>query len=753
MSHFLSHCNQCDKNYPADLPKCPKCGNWVDISPTPLDPRDWGYDIETYPNCFTATWIHAVTGLTIVHEISDRRNDWSACVEFMYNLGRSGARGVGFNNLYFDYPVLHWLAGNPGCDARAIYDKAMSIIKGGDRWGSQVWDSDQIFPQLDLFKICHFDNKAKSTSLKALEIVMRSRNVIDLPFPVGTMLTSEQIDVLLRYNLHDVRETLKFYVRILSEIHLRERLSEKYCINMLNYSNTKIGATILTTQMEQAGLQCYDRGPEGRVPRQTIRDRVAFKDVIFPYVKFERPEFNEVLEKFKAKAITSAEIDAEMSGKLTTKGVFTDLNCTVDGFTFVFGVGGIHGSVESQVVCSDEDNLIEDADVTSFYPKTAIVNGMYPEHLGPVFCQIYNGIFDERASYPKGTPENRALKEALNASYGNSNNKFSPLFDPKYTMQTTINGQLMLCMLAEQLMKIPDFMMIQANTDGITYRCPRKYLEHARKVCEWWEGLTGLELEYAHYSRMMIRDVNNYIAEYEGSGKLKRKGAYEYEYLWHQDPSATVVGMAAEAALVRGVPVRDFIINHRDPFDFMLRGKVKRSDSLFMVWSEFGVEIELQGTTRYFISHNGGELVKKSPPKGTPGQWKRKNKLTDDYYQVVLDELANVGGTVVHHPDRMGEFPEGRRRTAAAMRPFQERWELHKADGTVVECDSTGRQWDERINTKNRSTYDQFTVERINSGWRVTECADAALFDWGSLNYEWYIEQASKLVDPLVKVG
>lgn len=742
MSHFLSHCNQCDKNYPADLPKCPKCGNWVDISPAPLDPRDWGYDLECYPNCFTVTWVHAATGLTIVHEISDRRNDWSTCVEFMYNLGRSGARGVGFNNLYFDYPVLHWLAGNPGCDARAIYDKAMSIIKGGDRWGSQVWDNDQIFPQLDLFKICHFDNKAKSTSLKALEIVMRSRNVIDLPFPVGTVLTSEQIDVLLRYNLHDVRETLKFYVRILSDIHLRERLTEKYGVNMLNYSNTKIGATILVTQMEKAGIQCFERGPDNRKKaRQSIRDKVAFKDIIFPYIKFERVEFNDILEKFKSKVITAAEIDAEMSGKLTTKGVFKDLNCTVDGFTFVFGVGGIHGSVESQVVYTDENCQIEDADVTSFYPRTAIVNNMYPEHLGAAYCPAYNGIFDMRASYPKGTPENAALKEALNASYGNSNNRFSPLFDPKYTMQTTINGQLMLCMLAEQLMKIPGLTMIQANTDGITYRCPRNHLTHARKVCEWWEGVTGLNLEYAHYSRMMIRDVNNYIAEYAVSeylvngewvrklpddvkpddkrelygvtgGKLKRKGAYEYNTQWHQDPSSPVVAMAAEAALVRGVPVREFITNHREPFDFMLRAKVPRGNKLMHRWPEFGVELELQHITRYFISHNGGYLVKVAPPTGEPGTWKRKPRVSDEMYAAVMREIA----------------------------------------GQLGECDSAGTPWDARIHTGNKSKHDTREMS-INSGWRVTECADAALFDWGSLNYEWYIEQASKLVDPLVKVG
>lgn len=505
MSHFLSHCNQCDKDFPADLPKCPKCGNWVDISPAPLDPRDWIFDIETYPNCFTATWIHAATGLTIVHEISDRRNDWSVCVEFMYNLGRSGARGVGFNNLYFDYPVLHWLTSNLGCDARAIYDKAMSIIKGGDRWGSQVWDSDQIFPQLDLFKICHFDNKARSTSLKALEIVMRSRNVIDLPFPVGTVLTSDQIDVLLQYNLHDVRETLKFYVRCLDQIQFREQLTERYQRNFMNHNDTKIGKDYFVMELEKSGVQCFDRGPQGRVPRQTVRNRIALGDVVFPYVKFERPEFQRVLDFFRSTTITE------------TKGVFDNLSATVDGVEYKFGTGGVHAAIDNTIWKASDEYALESRDVTSYYPSMAIKNRVYPEHLSEKFCDIYEEMFLERRRAKRDGDNSiqAMLKLALNGTYGDSNNVYSPFYDPKFTMTITINGQLMLCMLIEQLLKIPGMQIPNSNTDGLVIYYPRKHGDDVEQVCQWWQKLTMLELETDTMSALYQRDCNNYIAVIE----------------------------------------------------------------------------------------------------------------------------------------------------------------------------------------------------------------------------------------------
>ncbi|QHJ80461.1 MAG: hypothetical protein [Caudoviricetes sp.] len=714
--HYLSKCEDatCGKTYPADLHNCPHCGaDSAFSSIAPLDPRDWGWDIETYPNVFTASFIHAATGMKLVFEISDRKNEQPQLIEFVFNLGRSKARGIGFNNLAFDYPVLHYVVNAPGCTLEQIYAKAQSQIKPEGQWPEIVWDRDQIFEQIDLYKIHHFDNKARRTSLKALEVGMRSPNVKDLPFPVGMMLNDTQKDILIAYNKHDVSETLKFYVRSLAQIHLRERLSEKYKCNMMNFSNTKIGGTILISEMEKSGIECYTSDANGRkVPRQTLRDFVKFSDVIFPCVKFERREFNEILELFMSKEITAAEVEQGESPVLKTKGVFKGISAKVDGFTFVYGVGGIHGSVESQIVTSDHEFQIVDADVTSFYPRMAIVNDMYPEHLGPQYGITYNSVFEQRAEYSKGTPENAALKEALNASYGNSNSKFSPLYDPAYTMRTTVNGQLMLTMLAEQLMKIPGLTMIQVNTDGVTYRCPRTYLNQADKICKWWMSVTKLELEYANYSRMIIRDVNNYIAVYE-NGKLKRKGAYEYNYQWHQDPSQVVVGKAAEAALVRGEDIRTFITAYRDPFDFMLRAKVPRSARLVMRWPEWGAEREMQNTTRVFISRNGGSLVKLLPPTGTPGTWKRKNGIKDDVYNAVMREITGQPG----------------------------------------DLDSIGTPWDERIHTKSRSKHDAVRETGMYVGWKVTECADAKDFDWSSLDYEYYVKEAEKLVLPLTSAS
>src|SRR6185503_5460559 len=222
-----------------------------------------------------------------------------------------------------------------------------------------------------------------------------------------------------------------------------------------------------------------------------------------------------------------------------------------------------------------------DADVTGLYPSIAIQNRMYPEHLGERFVEVYKTIPAERAKYPKGTPRNRGLKLAANGAYGNSNNEWSPLCDPQYTMQTTINGQLMLLMLAERLLRL-GVEIIQVNTDGITYAAPPHIVPFAAREEKIWQQETRLELEYANYRSFYCRDVNNYLAV-KTDGEIKAKGAYyyprtqeEYNGWWHKDWSALCVQKAVEEQLVRGVPVEIGIRDNRDPFDFMLRYKTPR---------------------------------------------------------------------------------------------------------------------------------------------------------------------------------
>ena len=619
------------------------------------------HDIENYPNVFLFGAIHALTETPYIFEISHRRDDRQAFYLFTEYLREHRAEEVGYNNLGYDYPVQHSILNNIMYITNAdIYKKGDSIINAGDenRFAHMVWEKDWIVPQLDLYKIHHFDNQAKRTSLKTLEFNMRMENIEDLPFTPGTYLTDSQIDTLRQYLIHDLKATLMFYKHSKKLIDFRRELSAKYGRNFMNHNDTKIGKDYFIMELEKSGIQCFE--PGSRKPRQTHRPSIALNSVIFPYVHFEQPEFNRVLNWLRQQVITE------------TKGVFTDLSADINGFSFDFGTGGIHGSIESQTIRSTENYVIIDLDVASFYPNLAISNELFPAHLGKQFCTIYKNVYDMRSSYPKGTPENAMLKLALNGVYGDSNNVYSPFYDPAYTMAITINGQLLLCMLAEELLKIPGLSMIQANTDGLTVYVPRVFTGQVEQVRHAWEKLTRLQLEEAIYDVMFIRDVNNYIAVYEGGKKVKRKGAYCHttktdenpkgDLGWHQNHSMQVVAKAAEAALVHNKDIRDFITSHEDIHDFMLVTKVPRNSKL--LWGDK----QVQNITRYYVSTDGAPLTKVMPPLA------KSLKLNPD-------------------------APERRM--------------------------------------------------SVCKGWLTTECNDMKRFNRATLNYDFYIKEAEKLVAPL----
>jgi hypothetical protein len=587
---------------------------------------DTVYDCEIFINFFSCgvTPLDPLDNTEWIYEISERRNDGPVLVRAL----RSGywRRMYGFNNLNFDSPLLHLMVklvdqGVPAVEiCRQVKGLAQLIITSRSRWEHRVHWKEELVKQVDLYLIHHFDNPARATSLKTLEFNMRSEHVQDLPFPHDTVLAPWQMDIVRQYNANDIRETKRFAHASRDMIEFRDKLGIKH----LNSNDTKIGKSFFIDALEERNPgSCYD---DNRKPRQTWRAQIALADTVFPWVRFEQPAANAVLDRLKSTTLRADEIEISEGGtaKVATKGVFKGLTATIDGFTFVFGTGGLHGSVSNRIVKADAIYELVDVDVEAYYPSIAIVNRVFPEHLGPEFVTVYAELKKQRvdAKIAKDMVKSDALKLANNGVYGDSNNIYGPFYDPKYTMTITINGQLMLVMLAEQLLKVRGLEIIQANTDGLTLRFPRTQRAHFDALCEWWQRGTGMVLEEKRYEAMWIRDVNSYIARYSqdeinkgDKGKYKRKGAYDFELkvgnqkAWHKDHSSLVIQKAANAALCHDHDPADFIAHHDDPWDFLIREKVTGQSRLVLADGT-----PCQMTTRYYVAHDGQPMFKLMQP-------------------------------------------------------------------------------------------------------------------------------------------
>lgn len=644
------------------------------------------YDLESLPNIFTATFSDGS-----LFEISFRRDESKELVEFLQDVDEL----IGFNNIEFDYPLLHFIIENRcRITAELINKKSIQLLKTSftQGWRNRIRESEHYVKQIDLRLIHHFNNANRLVSLKDLQFAMKLPDLKEFSVGFDRALSNAEMQQLIEYNRHDVDATVAFANTKESKdkIEFRRKFQIDTGIFCMNLSDSKLGEKYFELALKKINPRyLYDNGKKKRTSRKPLfsipdfmskdiegynnglpdefhlpgkpifddapvligkekgkidfkhklalkrhakevkriakRNRrdinawlknckkkheenltavwIPVKDLIFDYIKFERPEFNKVLTSYLNYNITK------------TKGGFSEI-CTIDGFNFHFGQGGIHGSINNSIVRSDEDFIIRDIDIKGAYPKIAIVNRLYPAHFDESFCDIYENIFQQRRRYEKGTALNLALKLAVNAVYGNSINKYSIFYDPAFGMQITINGQLLVCMLAEQLIKLEGLTLLQINTDGLTIRYPRKFTSWVESVEKWWMRLTKLELENVNYKAMFIRDVNNYIGWFE-NGERKRKGAFAYdvkpnELEWNKNHSGLVIRKAVEAFLIKEIAVHNFIRNHDDVFDFMMRGKVNRTDRLVTVKDH--EEIDQQRTIRFYFSTTGGELIKYMPP-------------------------------------------------------------------------------------------------------------------------------------------
>jgi hypothetical protein len=641
------------------------------------------WDLETFSNCFLFNGKFDGAPQVETFEISPRRNDKDRLLGWLNYLSNAKATMVGFNSINFDYEILHDLLTNQYTfDEKRAYHLCQTIIKGQgfDRGQNNIRLSDRLLPQIDLLRIHHFDNRAKSTSLKALQFAMRSESLEDLPYDPSVDLTFEQMDHLVHYGIHDVFETEKFLQKSKPMIALRQELLESGVLSgdVLNFSDVKIGTEYLIRKLGRS--KCFISGSN---PRQTLRPAIAFKDIILPKISFRTEVFNAVLDWFKGQTIYPA---GEARPRLET---------TLAGLQFHFGVGGVHASVENQAFFSSDTHVIKDIDVSGMYVAVAIANGFAPEHLGKDFTQAYRQLQSDRAQHAKGTTLNAVLKLAGNGVYGNSNNSYSCFYDPRYTFSVTVNGQLQLLALVESLSAIPECRIIQANTDGITVIFPRNTEPFFHLWKTDWELSTGLKLEEVEYSAIWIRDVNNYLALTK-DGKIKAKGAYwypkkegDYDGWWNKDFSNMAAQKSIEACLIRGYLPRDVVRLLSDPFDFMLRYKTPSGAKLYV-----GDKEQLR-TVRYYVSTEGEPMKKIANPKGELGDWKRKNKITNE-------EFARI----------RSEIPKG--------------------------------AWDERIHTKNKGKYTAVTTS-VEQGWLVKACNRASDFRWSDVNYDYYIKEIEKL--------
>ena len=580
------------------------------------------YDLESLSNLFTYTGYRSKTDTWYQFVICGWRNDGKELYE---HLTEEKFAQCGFNNLAYDYPLLHHFIRHWNEEykyftgqelAQALYAKSQYLV---EEMFTEV--KKPLIPQIDLFKMWHYNNKARLTSLKDLEIQMRMENVEEMPFHHAHWCYEGDEIQVLAYNKNDVLATYKFLLVTLGQteyplykgknkLQLRNDLNKKFHVHVTNMGDVPMGEELmLQLYSREAGVNPYFLKKSGGTPR----DLICLKDCIPFWCKLKTKEFNKFLSELNNTCITGE------------KGEF-QFSVIYHGAKFDFGLGGTHQCIKEGVYESDDYWSIVDYDVSSLYPSIAKSLRLYPEQLGIQFINQYSGFIEARINEkhkPKNERDNvliEGYKLILNGCYGKSNEEKSFLYDPLYTFKTTIAGQLFISMWVERMVEaVPEIVFLQTNTDGISVRIPTNKIDLIKKVNEQLTKETTLVIEDAYYSKMCIRDVNNYIGIYTDSTKeyehVKLKGDFEVDKEFHKDPSMRIVPLAVKNYFVYGIPVEDTIKENRDIFNFCMRLKTNSKSTPYFKHLDSGriVEDKLGRTTRYLIAKGklSGIIVKR----------------------------------------------------------------------------------------------------------------------------------------------
>jgi hypothetical protein len=541
--------------------------------------------------------------------------------------------------------------------AEIIYAYAQKTIEASNNkqfaeyapWKMQIM-------QIDIFKMHHWDNPAKRSSLKWIQYSMDWQNILDMPIHHETKITTQaEIDTIIEYCINDVKSTKEIYNRSKSQIRLRKELTKTYGINLFSASEPRISKELFGYYlMQKLNIQKRDL----RTMR-TKRDIIKISDIILPYVKFTSADFNLLLNRFKSLEVNADNLKGSFKYHVNYKNVKTH-----------FGTGGVHGAAKKGVYESTDDMIIMSSDVTSYYPNLAIKNKWSPGHFPKeAFCDQYEWFFTERKKIPKSNPMNYVYKIILNSTFGLSNDDKSFFYDPELFCRITINGQLSLMMLYEQIMeRIPGAVALLQNTDGVETIIPRDYIDEYMQICKEWEETTNLNLEHDKYQKLVLADVNNYIGVNEfievditkwreikqsqphylfkvendkfSYAPVKLKGRFDFHDLQlHKNKSKLVIPKAIYQYFVNDKLPEDYLDENKNILDYCIGGKSKGN------WKQVARKIkdgklneeELQKINRYFISKDGVKIIKVNKSDAREIQLEAGRWLQTVYNEMVVE--------------------------------------------------------------------------------------------------------------------
>ena len=455
---------------------------------------------------------------------------------------------VGFNIEHYDKYIFKGIL--LGMDPKMINDRI--IVDGLDGW--------QISRAFNKIPMINYDVfTSKSSGLKTLEGFMGNNiKETSVPFNIDRKLTPKEIEETIGYCGTDVENTIEVFMENIdtfnSFLALIKAFPDQCSLFNLKDSSAQLTANIL-------GCERHDWDDE-------------FDFFFLPCLQLKKYKY---VQDWFAQFI-GLHFDNEEDKKSFYKN--TSFSTLVAGVPHTFGFGGCHGAPEEPIFV--HGGLFH-VDVNNYYPSELLAYQLvtraatndnfkviYDTRKELKHKQITAETKEEAKKYKKAQLPYKLVLNALSGAMKDKNNK---AYDPRNNNIMCINGQLMLLDLIEHLEIIPEFRLIQSNTDGLIIQIPDtdEAFDMLDDICYEWETRCSTEhcdilLETDQIYKIYQKDVNNYLWV-DLDGGIERKGAYVKE-LNRLDYDLPIINKALVEYMVNNTPVENTINSCEELIEF-----------------------------------------------------------------------------------------------------------------------------------------------------------------------------------------
>ena len=461
-------------------------------------------------------------------------------------------------------------------------------------------------------------------------------------------IIDEWVEPTIHYNTNDVFIVCEMIRLYLDEVKLRYQITKSYEVDVLNSSRSNIADRLFEKfYSEFSGLKPFQW--KGKKTQRTI---MSFKRIILPFIEFKTPQLQLLLAEMKKTSVTSLGKD---SFKKEVK---------LNNLVYTIATGGLHSQdipreLRSKIVTTDSstgelswENISEDSyiyvhfDIASFYPSLIVNYNVAPAHINEgCFVKLVKWLRDTRVEakhstedYIDGIPKDvlaQVLKIVINSIYGKLGYEEGDICDRLAVLNVTINGQLLIMMLCEEL-ELNDIEVVSANTDGIVVKLYKSKKEDFDRITKEWCDKTQFGADSEEYLAYINRDINNYVIQ-ETNGKISYKGALNpkmYSIDLSKGYDMPIVAKAVVDYFIEGKPIMETLYECKNILEFCKTQNVGRQFHVEFSTNK-GFET-LQRNVRYYVSTNGGVIFK------THNINLSKNNLCAGYKVKILNTLDDT---------------------------------------------------------------------------------------------------------------